>query len=261
MLPATFQVPVALVLLLGGTIACFFGYRLFRIVLAIFGFIPRRVCRQLALWRQRDHTDARVGSDWGSPRRDPVFRRLLSGLGAPWRWTRCRAGPTWFSPLAGAIPTRWRWSFWPSPGPPWPCISSATSSLSVPPSAEPGLSSSAPWHWSETSWLRQQPRQNRCGWRTSWSPCRIVSGYSSHGSRWAWLAPAYSWASPAVNTAGSYGGAERRSSGTHRRQLRAAYSSVTIFFRLWPRARPIFLSSSMAEHPAVNRRVAGSSPA
>jgi hypothetical protein len=39
MLPATFQVPAALVLLLGGIIACFFGYRLFRIVLAIFGFI------------------------------------------------------------------------------------------------------------------------------------------------------------------------------------------------------------------------------
>ena len=39
MLPASYQLPAALVLLLGGTIACFFGYRLFRIVLAIFGFI------------------------------------------------------------------------------------------------------------------------------------------------------------------------------------------------------------------------------
>jgi hypothetical protein len=39
MLPASYQIPAALVLLLGGTIACFFGYRLFRIVLAIFGFI------------------------------------------------------------------------------------------------------------------------------------------------------------------------------------------------------------------------------
>jgi len=39
MLPATYQLPAAVVLLLGGTIACFFGYRLFRIVLAIFGFI------------------------------------------------------------------------------------------------------------------------------------------------------------------------------------------------------------------------------
>ena len=39
MLPATYQLPAALVLFAGGVVACFFGYRLFRIVLAIFGFI------------------------------------------------------------------------------------------------------------------------------------------------------------------------------------------------------------------------------
>ena len=39
MLPVAYQLPAALVLLVGGIIACFFGYRLFRIVLAIFGFI------------------------------------------------------------------------------------------------------------------------------------------------------------------------------------------------------------------------------
>ena len=39
MLPAAYQIPAALVLLLGGTVSCFFGYRLFRIVLAIFGFV------------------------------------------------------------------------------------------------------------------------------------------------------------------------------------------------------------------------------
>lgn len=39
MLPVSYQIPAAIVLLLGGTVACFFGYRLFRIVLAIFGFI------------------------------------------------------------------------------------------------------------------------------------------------------------------------------------------------------------------------------
>ena len=39
MLPASYQLPAAIVLLIGGTAACFFGYRLFRIVLAIFGFI------------------------------------------------------------------------------------------------------------------------------------------------------------------------------------------------------------------------------
>ena len=39
MLPASYQLPAAIVLLVGGIVACFFGYRLFRIVLAIFGFI------------------------------------------------------------------------------------------------------------------------------------------------------------------------------------------------------------------------------
>ena len=39
MLPATYQTPAALVLLLGGAVSCFLGYRSFRIVLAIFGFI------------------------------------------------------------------------------------------------------------------------------------------------------------------------------------------------------------------------------
>ena len=39
MLPATYQLPAALVLVGCGLVACFFGYRLFRMVLAIFGFI------------------------------------------------------------------------------------------------------------------------------------------------------------------------------------------------------------------------------
>ena len=39
MLPASYQLPAAAILLLGGIVSCFFGYRLFRTVLAIFGFI------------------------------------------------------------------------------------------------------------------------------------------------------------------------------------------------------------------------------
>jgi hypothetical protein len=39
MLPASFQIPAALVLVAGGVVACFAGYRFFRIVLGIFGFI------------------------------------------------------------------------------------------------------------------------------------------------------------------------------------------------------------------------------
>jgi hypothetical protein len=38
-LPATLELPAAIVLLLGGAIACFMGYRFFRVVLAIYGFI------------------------------------------------------------------------------------------------------------------------------------------------------------------------------------------------------------------------------
>src|SRR5918996_2705129 len=39
MLPASFQVPAAIILLLGGLLSCFAGYRVFRIVLGIYGFI------------------------------------------------------------------------------------------------------------------------------------------------------------------------------------------------------------------------------
>jgi hypothetical protein len=39
MLPASFQTPAAIVLLIGGLISCFAGYRVFRIVLGIYGFI------------------------------------------------------------------------------------------------------------------------------------------------------------------------------------------------------------------------------
>jgi hypothetical protein len=39
MLPHGYEQPAAIVLLLGGVLACFAGYRLFRIVLGIYGFI------------------------------------------------------------------------------------------------------------------------------------------------------------------------------------------------------------------------------
>jgi len=39
MLPAAYQAPAAAVLLAGGLVACFFGYRLFKVVLGMFGFI------------------------------------------------------------------------------------------------------------------------------------------------------------------------------------------------------------------------------
>lgn len=39
MVPASFQIPAALLLLAGGLLACFAGYRLFRVVLGVYGFI------------------------------------------------------------------------------------------------------------------------------------------------------------------------------------------------------------------------------
>lgn len=39
MLPASFQAPAAIILLIGGLLACFAGYRIFRVVLGIYGFI------------------------------------------------------------------------------------------------------------------------------------------------------------------------------------------------------------------------------
>jgi hypothetical protein len=39
MLPVAYQLPAAVLLIVGGLIACFLGYRLFKFVLAIFGFI------------------------------------------------------------------------------------------------------------------------------------------------------------------------------------------------------------------------------
>src|SRR5688572_27487590 len=39
MLPASFQTPAAIILLIGGVISCFAGYRVFRVVLGIYGFI------------------------------------------------------------------------------------------------------------------------------------------------------------------------------------------------------------------------------
>src|ERR1700693_3091397 len=39
MLPTSLELPAAILILLSGAVACFAGYRLFRVVLAIYGFI------------------------------------------------------------------------------------------------------------------------------------------------------------------------------------------------------------------------------
>jgi hypothetical protein len=39
MLPHSYELPAAILLVLGGTLSCFAGYRLFKIVLGIYGFV------------------------------------------------------------------------------------------------------------------------------------------------------------------------------------------------------------------------------
>ena len=39
MLPVTLQIPAAVILVIGGAVACFAGYRFFRIVLGLYGFV------------------------------------------------------------------------------------------------------------------------------------------------------------------------------------------------------------------------------
>ncbi len=54
MLPASFQVPAAIVLVVGGLLACFAGYRVFRVVLGIYGFILGALLASSAMGT--DHT-------------------------------------------------------------------------------------------------------------------------------------------------------------------------------------------------------------
>ena len=55
MLPATYQLPAAILLVIGGVVSCFFGYRLFKFVLAIFGFILGALAAS-SIWGSSDTT-------------------------------------------------------------------------------------------------------------------------------------------------------------------------------------------------------------
>jgi uncharacterized protein DUF4203 len=60
MLPASLQTPAAIVLLLGGVISCFAGYRVFRVVLGIYGFIVGALFTSAAMGTE--HTLWMVGA-------------------------------------------------------------------------------------------------------------------------------------------------------------------------------------------------------
>jgi hypothetical protein len=55
MLPAAYQLPAAGVLIFGGIVACFLGYRLFKFVLGIFGFIIGALAAS-SIWGASDTT-------------------------------------------------------------------------------------------------------------------------------------------------------------------------------------------------------------
>lgn len=55
MLPAAYQLPAAGVLILGGIVSCFLGYRLFKVVLGIFGFIIGALAAS-SIWGASDTT-------------------------------------------------------------------------------------------------------------------------------------------------------------------------------------------------------------
>jgi hypothetical protein len=54
-LPVAYQIPAATVLIVGGLVACFFGYRLFKFVLGIFGFILGALAAS-SIWGASDTT-------------------------------------------------------------------------------------------------------------------------------------------------------------------------------------------------------------
>jgi hypothetical protein len=54
-LPAAYQLPAAILLIVGGLVACFVGYRLFKFVLGIFGFILGALAAS-SIWGASDTT-------------------------------------------------------------------------------------------------------------------------------------------------------------------------------------------------------------
>jgi hypothetical protein len=54
-LPVAYQLPAAILLIVGGLVACFVGYRLFKFVLGIFGFILGALAAS-SIWGASDTT-------------------------------------------------------------------------------------------------------------------------------------------------------------------------------------------------------------
>ena len=70
MLPHAYELPAAILILLSGIVACFAGYRLFRLVLAIYGFILGAMLASSLMASQQHHRhDRRRRCSAASPAR------------------------------------------------------------------------------------------------------------------------------------------------------------------------------------------------
>ena len=116
MLPASYQLPAAIVLLLGGTVACFFGYRMFRLVLAIFGFIFGVFAASSLVGAERYDLDAGGRRDRRTGRRRHPLRRVFRRRGAVRGGDRRASSPTWRFRRAAGILISSSSRFAPSPG-------------------------------------------------------------------------------------------------------------------------------------------------
>jgi hypothetical protein len=121
MLPAAYQLPAAFVLIAGGLVACFVGYRLFKFVLAIFGFILGALVAS-SIWGPSDTTYMVIASIAGGVAGALLFLAAYfigvalvgAGLGALVAnliWTQIEGDPHPFAivlfSVAGALVATW----------------------------------------------------------------------------------------------------------------------------------------------------------
>ena len=109
MLPQSYELPAAILILLGGLVACFAGYRLFRLVLAIYGFI----------------LGAMVGSSLMAPSNSigMIAAALLGGIAGALIMTFAYfAGIALIGAGLGALAAHVFWTTWKSIDPPAPAV-------------------------------------------------------------------------------------------------------------------------------------------
>ena len=97
MLPHAYELPAAIVLVLGGALACFAGYRLFRIVLGIYGFIlgAMLASSMMGVEQQPRHDRGRASSAAWSARSSSCWRTSSGSRSSAPGSARSSATSTW----------------------------------------------------------------------------------------------------------------------------------------------------------------------